>query len=106
MLRDYLEKIKQDKKKAERKDTTLKVGAGVTVGLAIGAVAGVLFAPKKGEEIRKEIVEKTKSVIDDSKKMFNSKLELLEQKKEEVEVIVDDLKEAVDDKVEERKKNK
>lgn len=39
--------------------------AGVLFGAAVGFLLGVLFAPAKGEETRKVIVDKTKDVAGD-----------------------------------------
>ena len=41
---------------------------GFLVGAAIGAVAGLLFAPQSGEKTRKEIKKKTTSVIKETKR--------------------------------------
>lgn len=38
-------------------------------GLAIGAGLGVLFAPKKGEETRKELTLKVKELVDSAKNL-------------------------------------
>ena len=37
-------------------------GIGLAVGTVLGAVAGILFAPKSGKETRKVIAEKAKSI--------------------------------------------
>jgi gas vesicle protein len=43
-------------------------GGGVLIalftGLAIGAIFGILFAPKSGKEIRNEIVEKSERLME------------------------------------------
>ena len=36
--------------------TRTKVAAGIAGGAAVGAALGVLFAPKKGSETRKELM--------------------------------------------------
>jgi gas vesicle protein len=40
---------------------------GVLFGAAVGFLLGVLFAPAKGEETRKVIVDKSKEVADEIK---------------------------------------
>ena len=40
---------------------------GVLFGAAVGFLLGVLFAPAKGEETRKVIVDKSKEVADELK---------------------------------------
>lgn len=62
------------------------IGA-VLVGAALGASAGVLLAPKSGEETRKELknkidelIEKVKNIkFEDVKKEFNKKIKELEK---------------------------
>ena len=43
--------------------TTLKVAIGVVAGVATGAVLGLLFAPDKGRETRRKIIEKEKDLV-------------------------------------------
>jgi len=38
---------------------------GVLAGVAIGAIAGVLLAPEKGEKTRKQLATKAKALKDD-----------------------------------------
>lgn len=40
---------------------------GTLAGLAIGAIAGILFAPEKGSKIRKQIKDRSKGYMDDLK---------------------------------------
>lgn len=62
------------------------IGAVLT-GVALGAGAGVLLAPKSGEETRKELknkidelIEKVKNIkFEDVKKEFNKKIKELEK---------------------------
>ena len=75
--------IEQDNQKQEgkleavNKEPDIKVGggkfAGVVAaalfsGVVIGVVTGVLFAPKKGKQIRKDIADKSKELGQRSKK--------------------------------------
>ena len=46
-----------------------KFVAGAITGVAIGAAAGVLLAPKSGEETRKELAVKINDVLDKAKKL-------------------------------------
>ena len=54
-------------------------GGSVTMalfaGLAIGAVIGILFAPKSGKETRKELVEKGEKLFEMSREGFSEVLE-------------------------------
>ena len=49
-------KAREDRRK-KFLNTAGKVAAGLTTGLAIGGAAGLLFAPKSGEETREDIKE-------------------------------------------------
>ena len=41
-----------------------KFGLGLAIGAMVGAVAGILSAPKSGEETRKDLKTKAKKVAD------------------------------------------
>lgn len=60
--------------------------AGLVVGGAVGAIAGLLFAPETGEDTRKKVAEKSKEWADDFYNKF------------------DDLKDSVNDVMEDVKK--
>lgn len=49
----------------------VNVVIGAMAGIAVGALLGVLFAPEKGTETRKKIVNKGKETTDDLKNKFN-----------------------------------
>jgi len=72
--------------------------AGFIVGGAIGAVAGILLAPKSGEETRNEIANSAKDMLkkaDETAKQIQSKaddaLGELQKKGEEIKVKLQDL---------------
>jgi len=44
-------------------------------GLAIGAILGILFAPKSGKEARKELVEKSERLLEMSREGFSEVME-------------------------------
>ena len=44
-----------------------KVVLGVLAGVAVGALAGILFAPDKGSETRRKISKKTSDTVGDVK---------------------------------------
>jgi len=48
-----------------------KVFLGVLAGVAAGALIGILFAPDKGSETRKKIVEKGEDYVDGLKEKLN-----------------------------------
>lgn len=66
-LKEVLNKAKKEKKKAQAIDTAKKVGVGLGVGAAIGTAAGVLLAPKSGEETRKDIADAAKNAAESIK---------------------------------------
>lgn len=43
---------------------------GLLIGGTLGALAGVLFAPKSGKELRSEIKEKGSAVLKDAKNIY------------------------------------
>lgn len=44
--------------------------AGLLIGGALGALAGILFAPKSGKELRSEIREKGSAALKDTKDIY------------------------------------
>ena len=59
--------------------------------LGIGAVAGMLLAPKKGSELRSELKEKGKETLDTAKNM--SKDDYIDF----INKTIDDVKQAIDE---------
>lgn len=48
-----------------------KTAAGVLLGVGVGTLLGVLFAPAKGTETRKKIINKCQDYADDLKGKFD-----------------------------------
>ena len=48
-----------------------KIILGILSGAAVGAAAGMLFAPKKGTETRKRIADKSNQYMTGTKDKFN-----------------------------------
>lgn len=65
-------------------NSTGKVVAGVLAGAAVGAVFAMLFAPEKGTETRKKIVQKGTDWTDDLKEVFDDFLAGVTEKFEAV----------------------
>ena len=59
-----------------------KIIAGVLVGTAIGALAGLLFAPKKGVKTRAILADKAKELGEATRKTYSKTKDLLGFKKE------------------------
>ena len=70
--------------------------AGLVVGGAIGAIAGLLFAPETGEETRKKVAVKSKEWADDLYTKFDdlkdSVTEVMEDVKQGAAEVLDDVK--------------
>jgi len=57
-----------------------KVLLGVLAGVAAGALIGILFAPDKGSETRKKIVEKGEDYVDGLKEKVNELIDEVSKK--------------------------
>ena len=66
-----------------------KIVVGFLAGAAVGALAGILFAPDKGSATRKKIADKTGDLSDTVKNSFNNFIDGVKQNyagaKEEVD---------------------
>ena len=76
MLKEYLEKAKDYKRKKEvkeRKKAAAKIGAGLAAGSIIGLAAGILLAPKAGKEVRGDFAKKATDIIHQGKELIQEK---------------------------------
>ena len=100
-------------------DTTKVVGA-LVLGAAAGAVLGVLFAPKKGSETRKDIADNAKKMsknlknkfqgqVDDFKKTASREVKELRKQADQAEKFIESkagsLRDVVENKVADAKSN-
>ena len=60
--------------------STGKVVLGTLAGLAIGAIAGILFAPDKGSKTRKQIMDKGDDYLDELKSKVDQISDFLAEK--------------------------
>jgi gas vesicle protein len=72
-----------------------KTAAGVVLGIGIGALLGVLFAPAKGSKTRKRIMNKSQGYANDLKDKFDG---LYEDVTGKYETLVEDAKNVVNSK--------
>jgi len=63
---------------------TGKVVLGLVAGVAVGALLGVLFAPEKGTETRKNLMNKKDDYADAMKKKFDEFVDSVTEKYENV----------------------
>jgi len=79
-----------EKRRAEERKRKVDTFKKLAIGSAIGALAGILFAPKSGKEFRKDISDKTKETAEATKKTMKD----LEGKvKEEIKNKINEVKE-------------
>jgi len=83
--------------------------AGLVVGGAIGAIAGLLFAPETGEETRKKVAVKSKEWADDLYTKFDdlkeSVAEVMEDVKQGTAEVLDDVKKGTNQVLDDVKKS-
>lgn len=68
-----------------------KILLGVFAGIAVGALAGILFAPDKGSATRKKIVSKGSDYADELKSKFNEYIDAVTRKTASVKEGASDL---------------
>jgi len=64
---------------------------GVLAGVAVGALAGILFAPEKGSTTRKQILRKGENYADGLKEKFDELLNTVKEKYETVSQEIEDI---------------
>jgi gas vesicle protein len=61
------------------------------IGVAVGTVIGILYAPQSGEETRKVLSSKTQNITEELNQKFNSLKDEIEKLKNEAAKISNDL---------------
>ena len=59
-----------------------KLVLGILAGVAVGAIAGILFAPDKGSKTRKKIVSKGKDYVSGVQEKFDELVDTISKKYE------------------------
>lgn len=81
--------------------TGKKVVLGTLAGLAVGAIAGILFAPRKGSRTRRQIIEKGEDYVDELESKFDEFTDSVTKKikstKNDAEELVDNGRAKYDD---------
>jgi gas vesicle protein len=73
------------------------------IGVAVGSMIGILYAPSSGEETRKLIKEKTTETLEEANKQLQKLNTELKHLKEEGDKFINDLKEKLSKKTAETK---
>lgn len=71
------------------------VAIALFTGLAIGAIFGILFAPKSGQETRNELVEKSEKLMEMGKESVSDVVEKTKDLAETGKKKIEELKRAV-----------
>ena len=79
-LKDLLPTSRWEREKKERK----QVAIGATIGLTVGAVAGVLLAPKAGKETREDLAKSIQELPEKAKELSVKTQEILSEAKEKI----------------------
>ena len=87
-IKDFIDDKKKLVKKVKKNKEVKNIAIGVGTGVAVGAVAGLLLAPKKRKEKREAIVKGAKKVVD-AKKAVEAKEKSLENATEALDKKLD-----------------
>ncbi len=68
--------------------STTKIALGALAGLAVGAIAGILFAPEKGSRTRRKIMDKGEDLTDELKSKFAEFCDSITEKFESIQTDV------------------
>lgn len=92
-----------------KSSSTTKVVGALVLGAAAGAALGILFAPKKGSETRKDIADNAKKMSKNLKDKFQGQVDDLKNQVSKAEKFLADnvngLKDTAEDKIADAKNN-
>ena len=83
-IMNLIEKGKKIVNKRQEEKALKNKAIGATLGLAVGAVAGVLLSPKSGKETREDIANTAKEVPIKAKEIIEMAKEKVEEAKEKL----------------------
>jgi gas vesicle protein len=95
-------KLKNKRKKGkfimgEHEKTKVNFFKGLLIGGALGALAGILFAPKSGKNLRSDIKDKGNEILNEGKKIYADASTKTKEIFEDVKHQAKDLKKEVED---------
>ncbi len=91
-IMELIESGKKARRQKERKQFLQNVALGAAVGVTVGAVAGVLLAPKSGKETREDVVKAVKELPDKAKEGIETVKEKIEEVKKNVSEKAEEVK--------------
>ena len=92
-LTKYIEQRRLEREREVRRKIRkekLSNAAKITVGAAVGAGIGILFAPKSGKETREDIVKATKDGVEYVSENVNNAVKVVADKAKEVKEAVEE----------------
>ena len=92
-LAKYIEQRRVEREREVRRKIRkekLSNAAKITVGAAVGAGIGILFAPKSGKETREDIVKATKDGVEYVSENVNNAVKVVADKAKEVKEAVEE----------------
>lgn len=93
LINRYIEKQKKQIQREKNKE----LAQNVAIGVAMGAIAGLLLAPKSGEDTRKDIKTKSIEISNDIKNNIETKKDNLDSWKKTFSQIKSDIKDRVNE---------
>lgn len=69
---DSVNSIRSANRRKLRRTRTVNLIVGASIGTALGAAAGILFAPRPGSETREKLSQKTSDTMENIKKNVGS----------------------------------